>query len=106
MQLAVEIERLSLTLGGADTVPKRADLLDPFGRRREVAGIGRQPIVELAVEGSIRLVAHAPADRVGEPRDRAGIGARQTSDDRIDQGAYAFRFWREPPERLANRSVR
>ena len=28
MQLAVEIERVRLALGGADAVPKRADLLD------------------------------------------------------------------------------
>ena len=59
---------------------------------RDVARVSRKPVVELAMEGPVGLIARAPADRVGEPGDRARIGARQAGDDRIDQRADPFRF--------------
>ena len=57
------------------------------------------------MEGLVSLVSRAAADRIGESRDRAGIGARQAGDDRIDKRAHAFRFRREADQRFANRSV-
>ena len=57
------------------------------------------------MEGAVSLVSRATADRVGEPRDRPGIGARQAGDDLIDQRADPLRFGRKADERLTNRSV-
>ena len=57
------------------------------------------------MEREVGLVSRSAADRVGEPRDRAGIGSRQAGDDLIDQRGSPFRFRRKPNERLANGSV-
>ena len=57
------------------------------------------------MEGPVSLISRAPADRIGEPGDRAGIRAGQAGDDRIDECADPLRFGREADERLANRSV-
>src|SRR5208282_2559486 len=105
VQLAIEIERFRLPFGGADAVPEAAYLVDLAKWRPEIAGVRRQPIVELATEGPVRLLTRAPADRLCEPGDRAGIGARQTGDDRIDERACGVGFRREAHERLANRSA-
>ena len=61
---------------------KPANLLHPEGSRLDVARVGDNPVVELAMEGPVSLVSRPPADRIGEPGDRAGIGARQAGDDR------------------------
>src|ERR1700722_14921118 len=105
MQLAVEIKLLCLTLRISDAVPKAATLLDPAGAGLDIAGVGNEPVVEFAMEGPISLVSSAPAHRVGKSGDRAGIRARQTGDDRIDQRADPLRFRREADERLTNGSV-
>ena len=97
MELAVEIERFRLTLGGADAVPKAADLLDLYGRRREVAGVRRQPIIELAMEGPVRLFSRAPTDRVAAEFEAMGelLNARaddivRTTEPRNDRAAQAI----------------
>src|SRR3984957_8669576 len=105
MQLAVEVKLFRLAVCVANAIPKLANLFHPQRSRLDVARVSNNPVVELAMEGPVSLISRAPANRVGEPGDRAGIRARQAGDDRVDQSAHPFRFGREANESLANRSV-
>ena len=105
MQFPVEVERLRLPLGVANAIPQAPDLFHPRGSRRDVSRVSNKPAVKLAMKRKVGLVARAPADRVGEPRHRAGIGARQAGHHLVDQRPRRARFGRKADERLTNRSL-